>query len=111
MLENLNAPPSIHAGAAEVPLLVVLVMEPLIASSVGLVRFFEYAVCRELIGINNEDSNTIASIGKSLKNRLFINNSLRPHYIRNAHFVFELDVRNEDLLKSESDRATITVFG
>jgi len=68
MLENLNAPPSIHAGSAEVPLLVVLVMEPLIASSVGLVRFFEYAVSREPIEINNEENNTIVSIGKSLKN-------------------------------------------
>lgn len=111
MLENLNAPPSIHAGSAEVPLLVVLVIEPLIASSVGLVRFFEYAVWREPNGITNEDNNTTANIGKSLKNRLFINNSLRPHYISNAHFVFELDVTIEDLLRSESDRATITVSG
>jgi hypothetical protein len=87
-------------------------MEPLIASSVGLVRFFEYAaVCREPIGINNEENNTIASTGKSLKNRLFINHKLRPSYISNAHFVFELDVTNEDLLKSESDRVTITVSG
>jgi hypothetical protein len=87
ILENLNTPPSIHAGSAEVPLLVVVVMEPLIALSVGLVRFFEYAVCREPTGINNEDNNTIASIGKSVKNRLFINNRVRPSYISNAHFV------------------------
>lgn len=44
MLENLNTTPSIHAGSSEVPLLVELVMEPLIVSSGGLVRFFEYAV-------------------------------------------------------------------
>ncbi len=96
MLENLNAPPSIHAGSAEVPLLVVLVMEPLIASSVGLVRFFEYAVCREPKGIANEENNTIVSIGNSLKKRLFINNRARPSYISNANFVLELDVTFEN---------------
>jgi hypothetical protein len=79
--------------------------------SVGLVRFIEYAACRKPIGINNEDNNTIASVDKSLKNRLLVNNSLRPHYIRNAHFVFELEVTKEDLLKSKSDRAAISVFG
>ncbi|HEX5187571.1 MAG TPA: hypothetical protein VFV86_11840 [Nitrososphaeraceae archaeon] len=64
MVENLNAPPSIHAGSAEVPLLVVIVMEPLITSFLGLVRFSEYAVCRKPIEINNEDNNTIASMTK-----------------------------------------------
>ena len=44
MLENLNTPPSIHDGSTEVPLFVLLVMEPLMVSSVGLIKFFEYAV-------------------------------------------------------------------
>jgi hypothetical protein len=41
-------------------------MDPFIVSSVGFVRFFEYAALRDSIGIISEASNTIANMGSNL---------------------------------------------